>query len=84
MNEAFRRLANNLLESGKDLLPIVIVIAFFQIAVLQRPIPDFNSIALGTLYILIGLTLFISGLRTGLFPVGENLAHAFVQRGSLL
>ena len=84
MNEAFRRFANNLLESGKDLLPIVIVIAFFQIAVLQRPIPDFNSIALGTFYILIGLTLFISGLRTGLFPVGENLAHAFVQRGSLL
>lgn len=84
MNEALRRLATNLLESSKDLLPIVIVIAFFQIAVLQRPIPDFSSIALGALYILIGLTLFISGLRTGLFPVGENLAHAFVQRGSIL
>jgi len=84
MNEALRRLVNNLLESGKDLLPIVVVIAFFQIAVLQRPIPDFSSIALGTLYILIGLTLFISGLRTGLFPIGESLAHAFVERGSLL
>ena len=84
MHEALRRLVNNLLESGKDLLPIVIVIAFFQIAVLQRPIPEFSSIVLGTFYILIGLTLFISGLRTGLFPVGENLAHAFVQRGSLL
>ncbi|HIF89587.1 MAG TPA: DUF1538 domain-containing protein [Candidatus Thioglobus sp.] len=84
MNEALRRLTNNLLESGKDLLPIVLVIAFFQIAVLQRPIPDFSSIALGTFYILIGLTLFISGLRTGLFPIGESLAHAFVKRGSLL
>ena len=84
MNEALRRLVNNLLESGKDLLPIVAVIAFFQIAVLQRPIPDFSSIALGTFYILIGLTLFISGLRTGLFPIGESLAHAFVKRGSLL
>jgi len=84
MNEALRRLANNLLESGKDLLPIVLVITFFQIAVLQRPIPDFSSIALGTFYILIGLTLFISGLRTGLFPIGESLAHALVKRGSLL
>jgi hypothetical protein len=28
--------------------------------------------------------LFISGLRTGLFPIGESLAHAFVERGSLL
>ena len=42
MNEALRGLKNNLLESGKDLLPIVLVIAFFQIAVLQRPIPDFS------------------------------------------
>ena len=84
MKEVIKRLTSNLLDSGKDLLPIVIVIAFFQIVVLQRPIPDFGSIVLGTFYILIGLTLFISGLRTGLFPMGENLAHAFVQRGSLL
>lgn len=83
MNEALRRLTASLLESGKDLLPIVIVIAFFQIIVLQRVIPDFGSILLGALYILIGLTLFVSGLRAGLFPVGENLAHAFVQKGSL-
>ena len=83
MNEALRRLTVGILESGKDLLPIIVVIAFFQIIVLQRPIPNFDSILLGSLYILIGLTLFVSGLRSGLFPVGENLAHAFVQKGSL-
>jgi len=31
MDEVLRRLANNLLESCKDLLPIVLVVAFFQI-----------------------------------------------------
>jgi len=56
MNEAFRRLANNLLESGKDLLPIVIVIAFFQIAVLQRPLiplasPTPNAVTKGTVMV---------------------------------
>ena len=44
MHEALRRLVNNLLESGKDLLPIVIVIAFFQIAVLQRPIRALSNL----------------------------------------
>ena len=83
MNYVLRRLAYNLLESCKDLLPIVLVITFFQIFVLDQTIPDLGVILLGTLSILIGLTLFISGLRLGLFPIGENLAHSFVNKGSL-
>jgi len=35
------------------------------------------------LSVLIGLTFFVSGLRLGLFPIGENLAHSFVNKGSL-
>ena len=83
MDEVFRRLANNLLESCKDLLPIVLVVAFFQIIVLRQAIPEIGVILLGTLSILIGLTFFVSGLRLGLFPIGENLAHSFVNKGSL-
>jgi hypothetical protein len=83
MNYVLRRLASNLLESCKDLLPIVLVITFFQIFVLDQTIPDLGVILLGTLSILIGLTFFISGLRLGLFPIGENLAHSFVNKGSL-
>jgi len=83
MNYVLRRLASNLLESCKDLLPIVLVVTFFQIFVLDQTIPDLGVILLGTLSILIGLTFFISGLRLGLFPIGENLAHSFVNKGSL-
>ena len=83
MDEVLRRLANNLLESCKDLLPIVLVVAFFQIIVLKQAIPEIGVILLGTLSILIGLTFFVSGLRLGLFPIGENLAHSFVNKGSL-
>ncbi|MFN2409114.1 MAG: DUF1538 family protein, partial [Halomonas sp.] len=35
------------------------------------------------LFVVVGLTLFIKGLELGLFPVGENLAHAFVKKGSV-
>ena len=83
MDDVLRRLANNLLESCKDLLPIVLVVAFFQIIVLKQAIPEIGVILLGTLSILLGLTFFVSGLRLGLFPIGENLAHSFVNKGSL-
>lgn len=73
MNYVLRRLASNLLDSCKDLLPIVLVVAFFQIIVLDQPIPELGNILLGGLSVLIGLTIFVSGLRLGLFPIGENL-----------
>ena len=33
--------------SFKDLLPIIIVIAFFQIIVLRQPLPDFVEVVFG-------------------------------------
>ncbi len=83
MNYVLRRLASNLLDSCKDLLPIVLVVAFFQIIVLDQSIPELGNILLGGSSVLIGLTFFVSGLRLGLFPIGENLAHSFVNKGSL-
>ena len=60
--------------SLRDLLPIIVVIGFFQLAVLQQPIPNFGEIALGILFVVIGLTLFVQGLNMGLFPIGETMA----------
>jgi hypothetical protein len=72
----------SLLDSLRDLLPIVLVIAFFQLVVLRQPIPDFGEILLGTGFVILGLTLFVQGLETGLFPIGETMAHAFARKGS--
>ncbi|BAS67350.1 DUF1538 domain-containing protein [Bathymodiolus septemdierum thioautotrophic gill symbiont] len=83
MKKVIAAFAKNLLDSTKDLAPIVLVIAFFQLAVLQQSIPNFANIALGTGFVLLGLTLFIYGLNLGLFPIGEALAFAFVKKGSL-
>ena len=73
----------SLTDSVRDLLPIVAVIAFFQLAVLQQPIPSFSKILVGTLFVVAGLTLFVQGLKLGLFPIGENMAHDFANKGSL-
>lgn len=66
-----------------DLLPIVLVIGFFQVVVLQQPIPNLLEILTGSFFVLIGLTLFVQGLEIGLFPLGESLAFAFARKGSL-
>ena len=67
----------------RDLAPIIIVIAFFQIAVLQQPFPNLAGVAVGLVCVVAGLALFIQGLELGLFPLGEAIAHAFVKKGSV-
>ena len=69
--------------SIRDLTPIVIVIAVFQFAVLQQPLPDLAKTLIGLLFVVFGLTLFVRGLEMGLFPVGEALAESLTRRGSL-
>lgn len=78
-----RLLGKSLLSSLRDLLPIILVVAFFQLVVIKQPIPDFTEIFIGTLFIIIGLTLFVHGLETGLFPIGETMAYEFARKGSL-
>ncbi|WP_455375218.1 DUF1538 family protein [Kaarinaea lacus] len=72
-----------LIDSVRDLLPIILVVAFFQLVVLNKPIPNYPQLIIGTLSVILGLALFIRGLELALFPVGESLAHAFARKGSL-
>lgn len=83
MKKILYQFANNLTDSAKDLLPIVLVIAFFQIVVLRQPLANMDNILLGAGFVLIGLTLFMQGLKLGLFPIGEVLAFSFVKKGSI-
>ena len=79
-------LAHQFKDSLRDLAPVVVVMAFFQLVVIRQPLPEAIEVldlALGLLFVVIGLTLFIKGLELGLFPLGENLARAFVKKGSI-
>ncbi len=66
-----------------DLLPIILVIAFFQIIVLKQPLPQMGNVLFGALLVVSGLSLFVQGLEMGLFPIGESMAHALAKKGSL-
>lgn len=67
----------------RDLAPIVLIVAFFQIAVLRQPVDDLGGIAVGFVFVFLGLAIFIRGLEMALFPLGEALADAFARKGSL-
>ena len=75
---------NSLYLSLRDLFPIILVIAFFQIVILHQPIPNLVQIISGTLLVVVGLSLFVRGLQMGLFPLGESMAYAFARKGSVL
>jgi len=68
----------------RDLAPIVLIIAFFQFAVLHQPIEHLEQILVGLVFVFLGLAIFIRGLEMALFPIGETMADAFARKGSLL
>ena len=82
MNESIKIFAGDLKNSFKDLLPIIIVVAFFQTFIIQAMPENLSSIIIGLTIVAVGLALFIRGLELGIFPIGENLAIDFAKKGS--
>jgi len=72
-----------LIQAFTSLLPIILVIAFFQIVVLKQPLPQMGEVLLGVLLVVVGLSLFVQGLEMGLFPIGEAMAHALARKSSV-
>ncbi len=81
--KSLKAIFSALFDSLRDLLPIIVVIGFFQLVILQKPIPNLAEITLGIIFVVIGLTLFVKGLNMGLFPIGETMAYAFASKGSV-
>lgn len=64
-----------LLDTIFDVLPIVVIIFGFQLFIIRRPIPNLRRVAVGFVYVLLGLALFLEGLETALFPIGKLMAQ---------
>lgn len=83
LNKSLVAFLNSMLGSLRDLVPIIMVIGFFQLVVLQQPLENVSVLLSGVFFVVIGLTFFIYGLEMGLFPIGEAMAHAFARKGSV-
>ncbi|RPA61711.1 DUF1538 domain-containing protein [Shewanella frigidimarina] len=80
---AITKLLQAMLSSFKDLIPIILVVSFFEIFVLHQAPAELGSILVGVVFIVLGLTFFVFGLEMGLFPIGESLAEALARKGSV-
>lgn len=69
--------------SFQNLLPIVVVVSFFQLVVMRQVPDDVVSMAFGLLVVVFGVALFLQGLELGIFPIGKNLSNEFAKKGSL-
>lgn len=78
-----RKILKKLSSALKDVLPIILVVVFFQYAVIQKPIPNLDQVLTGLVFVVIGLMLFVEGLEMGLFPLGETMAYALAKKGSV-
>ena len=78
-----RQFLYSILCSVRDLLPIVLVVLFFQLVVIQQPVPDVGRLLGGCLMVILGLAFFVRGLEQGLFPIGESIADAFARKAKL-
>ncbi len=56
-----------------DVTPILVLIVFYQVVVLKKPIPKLKRVIIGSIYVVIGLAFFLLGLEKALFPLGEMM-----------
>ena len=73
--EFITEFGGTLLATCRDVLPIIILIAVFQLLVLRQRIPHLGRVLVGGVYVIIGLALFLAGLEKALFPLGKIMAH---------
>lgn len=86
MTELIAETIDVLLSTIRDVLPIAAVIVGFQFLVLRQRIPNLRRVAVGFVYVLAGLALFLLGLEKALFPLGRLMAQqltdpAFIAAG---
>ena len=66
---------STLLSTSTDVLPIILFIGVFQLLVLRRPIRNLRRVAVGLVFTILGLGLFLVGLEQALFPLGRVMAQ---------
>ena len=67
----------------KDVIPILVVIFFFQYIIIKKKLTNLVKISTGIIFVILGLYAFIIGLEMGLFPIGESMALQLTAQDNL-
>ena len=58
-----------------DVMPIVVILLFFQVVVIRRLPSHLKRLLTGFVLVVVGLAFFLVGLEQALFPLGETMAR---------
>jgi len=68
------------MEQLQAVLPLALYLALFQMLVLQRSVNGSMSITLGLVAVIIGLMIFMEGLKLGLMPFGDIIGNTLPKK----
>ena len=71
------------LEQIKAVVPLAAYLFLFQLLILRQPIAEASTISLGLIAVIIGLAIFMEGLKTGLMPFGTIIGDTLPKKASL-
>ncbi|TNG00302.1 MAG: DUF1538 domain-containing protein [Gammaproteobacteria bacterium] len=71
------------MEQFRVVIPLAIYLLLFLVFILNQVVGDPWSMAFGLLGVIIGLMLFMEGLKLGLMPLGEIIGHTLPRKSAL-
>jgi hypothetical protein len=72
-----------LMEQVKAVVPLALYLVLFQILILRQSVTDSGIITIGLVAVIVGLMLFMEGLKVGLMPLGEILGSNLPVKSTL-
>ncbi len=72
-----------ILDQVKAVFPLAIYLFLFQLLILRQPISSAGTICLGLMAVIVGLAIFMEGLKTGLMPFGTIIGDNLPKRASM-
>ncbi|WP_028574408.1 DUF1538 domain-containing protein [Desulfonatronovibrio hydrogenovorans] len=79
----YKDIKEGLLEVIQAVLPITLVVVLLQVFLISMPWLLFSRFLIGVVMVMIGLFLFLQGVKIGLLPMGEAIGAELPKRGSL-
>jgi hypothetical protein len=67
----------------RAVVPLALYLALFQVLILRQLVEDSWLITGGLLAVIVGLMLFMEGLKLGLMPFGELIGHTLPRKSPL-
>jgi hypothetical protein len=71
------------MEQAKAVVPLAIYLVLFQLLLLRQGVANSWAVSAGLLAVMIGLMLFMEGLKLGLMPLGETIGNTLPARSPL-